>query len=82
MMATELYHKDASQLSESEKETVSTLATLAAGLAGGLTGDITASALAGAQTGKTVATKGGCPNRYRAAAENVLKDLQNALSKK
>ncbi|MEM0549269.1 MULTISPECIES: VENN motif pre-toxin domain-containing protein [Aeromonas] len=41
-------------LRESEKETVSTLATLAAGLAGGLTGDSTASALAGAQTGKTV----------------------------
>ncbi|MGL6619122.1 hemagglutinin repeat-containing protein [Aeromonas hydrophila] len=54
MMATELYHKDASQLTEGEKETVSTLATLAAGLAGGLTGDSTASALGSAQTGKTV----------------------------
>ncbi len=54
MMATKLYHKDASQLTEGEKETVSTLATLAAGLAGGLTGDSTDSALAGAQTGKTV----------------------------
>lgn len=54
MMATELYHKEASQLTEGEKETVSTLATLAAGLAGGLTGDSTASALGSAQTGKTV----------------------------
>ncbi|MBL0638948.1 hemagglutinin repeat-containing protein [Aeromonas veronii] len=54
MMATQLYHKDASQLTEGEKETVSTLATLAAGLAGGLTGDSTAEVLAGAQTGKTV----------------------------
>ncbi|MFM4917570.1 hemagglutinin repeat-containing protein [Aeromonas dhakensis] len=54
MMATELYHKEASQLTEGEKETVSTLATLAAGLAGGLTGDSSASALASAQTGKTV----------------------------
>ncbi|MFM5697114.1 hemagglutinin repeat-containing protein [Aeromonas veronii] len=54
MMATQLYHKDASQLTEGEKETVSTLATLAAGLAGGLTGDSTASALVSAQTGKTV----------------------------
>ncbi|MCV3286615.1 VENN motif pre-toxin domain-containing protein, partial [Aeromonas veronii] len=53
MMATELYQKNASQLTEGEKETVSSLATLAAGLAGGLTGDSTASALAGAQTGKT-----------------------------
>lgn len=54
MMATELYNKEASQLTEGEKETVSTLATLAAGLAGGLTGDSTAEVLGGAQTGKTV----------------------------
>ncbi|WP_421143220.1 hemagglutinin repeat-containing protein [Aeromonas dhakensis] len=54
ILATELYHKEASELAEGQKETVSTLATLAAGLAGGLTGDSTDSALAGAQTGKTV----------------------------
>ncbi|MGY3900844.1 hemagglutinin repeat-containing protein [Aeromonas lusitana] len=54
MLATELYHKEASQLTEGEKETVSTLATLAAGLAGGLTGDSSTEVLAGAQTGKTV----------------------------
>lgn len=54
ILATELYHKEASELTEGQKETVSTLATLAAGLAGGLTGDSTDSALAGAQTGKTV----------------------------
>ncbi|WP_198559671.1 VENN motif pre-toxin domain-containing protein [Aeromonas sobria] len=54
IIAAARYNKEVSQLSESEKETVSTLATLAAGLAGGLTGDNTASALAGAQTGKTV----------------------------
>ncbi|WED76057.1 VENN motif pre-toxin domain-containing protein [Aeromonas allosaccharophila] len=54
MMATNLYHKDVSELTEGEKDTVSTLATLAAGLAGGLSGGDTAHALAGAQTGKTV----------------------------
>ncbi len=54
IIAAARYNKEVSQLSESEKETVSTLATLAAGLAGGLTGDSTASTLAGAQTGKTV----------------------------
>ncbi|WP_447737424.1 two-partner secretion domain-containing protein [Aeromonas veronii] len=64
MMATQLYHKDASQLTEGEKETVSTLATLAAGLAGGLTGDSTASALAGAQTGKTVVENNLLSNKY------------------
>ncbi|MHC6657261.1 hemagglutinin repeat-containing protein [Aeromonas salmonicida] len=54
ILATELYHKEASELTEGQKETVSTLATLAAGLAGGLTGDSSAEVLAGAQTGKTV----------------------------
>ncbi|EPS7317384.1 VENN motif pre-toxin domain-containing protein, partial [Escherichia coli] len=42
-----------SELSETEKQTVSTLATVAAGLAGGLVGDSGASAVAGAQSGKT-----------------------------
>ncbi|MGR1252350.1 two-partner secretion domain-containing protein [Aeromonas veronii] len=64
MMATQLYHKDASQLTEGEKETVSTLATLAAGLAGGLTGDSTAEVLAGAQTGKTVVENNLLSNEY------------------
>ncbi|MCC8414471.1 filamentous hemagglutinin N-terminal domain-containing protein [Photorhabdus laumondii subsp. laumondii] len=41
-----------SDLSEEEKQTISTLSTLAAGLAGGIAGDSTASALTGAQAGK------------------------------
>ncbi len=53
MIATEMYHKPVSELSETEKQTVSTLATVAAGLAGGLVGDSGASAIAGAQSGKT-----------------------------
>lgn len=52
-LALEMYGKDVTALSESEKQTISALATLAAGIAGGLTGDSTASAVAGAQTGKT-----------------------------
>ena len=52
-LALEMYGKDVAALSESEKQTISALATLAAGIAGGLTGDSTASAVAGAQTGKT-----------------------------
>ena len=39
-------------LTESQKQTVSVLGTLAAGLAGGLAGDSTADAVAGAQAGK------------------------------
>ncbi|MCT8354586.1 VENN motif pre-toxin domain-containing protein, partial [Photorhabdus kayaii] len=41
-----------SDLSEEEKQTISTLSTLAAGLAGGITGDSTGSAITGAQAGK------------------------------
>ena len=39
-------------LTEDQRQTISTLGTLAAGLAGGLTGDSTAGAVAGAQAGK------------------------------
>ncbi|SCZ70952.1 VENN motif pre-toxin domain-containing protein, partial [Photorhabdus luminescens] len=41
-----------SDLSEEEKQTISTLSTLAAGLAGGIAGDSTGSAVTGAQAGK------------------------------
>ena len=41
-----------SELTETEKQTVSALGTLAAGLAGGVAGDSTADAVAGAQGGK------------------------------
>lgn len=53
MIATQMYGKPVSELSETEKQTVSTLATVTAGLAGGLVGDSGALAVAGAQSGKT-----------------------------
>ncbi|EHC4167612.1 filamentous hemagglutinin N-terminal domain-containing protein [Escherichia coli] len=53
MIATQMYGKSVSGLSETEKQTLSTLATVAAGLAGGLVGNSGASAVAGAQSGKT-----------------------------
>ncbi|EET8461646.1 filamentous hemagglutinin, partial [Escherichia coli] len=53
MIATQMYGQPVSELSETEKQTLSTLATVAAGLAGGLVGDSGASAVAGAQSGKT-----------------------------
>ncbi|NHB90578.1 VENN motif pre-toxin domain-containing protein, partial [Photorhabdus tasmaniensis] len=40
------------ELTEEQKQTISTLSTLAAGLAGGIAGDSSASALTGAQAGK------------------------------
>nr|EJN5126790.1 toxin-activating lysine-acyltransferase [Escherichia coli] len=53
MIATQMYGKSVSELSETEKQTLSTLATVAAGLAGGLVGNSGASAVAGALSGKT-----------------------------
>ncbi|HDD9305735.1 TPA: hemagglutinin repeat-containing protein, partial [Escherichia coli] len=53
IIATQMYGKPVNELSETEKQVVSTLATVAAGLAGGLVGDSGASAVAGAQSGKT-----------------------------
>lgn len=46
--------KKVSELTETEKQTISALGSLAAGLAGGLTGDSTAGVMAGAQGGKNV----------------------------
>ena len=53
MIAVSLYGRDADKLNESEKQTVSALASIAAGLAGGLTGDSSADAMTGAIAGKT-----------------------------
>lgn len=44
--------KAVSELTETEKQTISALGTLAAGLAGGVTGDGTADAVAGGQAGQ------------------------------
>ena len=69
-LALEMYGKDVAALSESEKQTISALATLAAGIAGGLTGDSTASAVAGAQTGKTTVENNSLAHVLAAAEAN------------
>ncbi len=46
---------DLSKLSEEQKQTISTLATISAGMAGGLAGDSTGFAVAGGQAGKNAA---------------------------
>ena len=43
---------DRKDLTEEQRQTISALATMAAGLAGGVVGDSTADAVAGAQAGK------------------------------
>ncbi|WP_241597618.1 VENN motif pre-toxin domain-containing protein [Rosenbergiella epipactidis] len=52
MISKAYYDKKPSELDESQKQTISALASLAAGLAGGLVGGDTASAVSGMQTGK------------------------------
>ena len=69
-LALEMYGKDVVALSESEKQTISALATLAAGIAGGLMGDSTASAVAGAQTGKTTVENNTLAHVLAAAEAN------------
>ncbi len=73
MIAINAYGKPVSELSETEKQTVSALATLAAGLAGGLIGDSTADTVAGAQTGKTVVE-----NNYLSQKQQAQKDKEIA----
>ncbi|MGJ0481060.1 hemagglutinin repeat-containing protein [Pantoea agglomerans] len=75
MVALNAYGKPVSELSETEKQTVSALATLAAGLAGGLTGDGTADAVAAAQAGKTTVE-----NNFLSAKDvvNLHKELEDA----
>ncbi|MCU6285025.1 VENN motif pre-toxin domain-containing protein, partial [Enterobacter cloacae] len=55
IMASLYPGRTAGDLSETEKQTISTLATISAGMAGGIAGDSTASAAAGAQAGKSAA---------------------------
>ncbi|KFB96932.1 hemolysin, partial [Trabulsiella guamensis ATCC 49490] len=62
MIALEVYNKPLSELSETEKQTISALATIASGIAGGLAGDSTSSALAGAQSGKTTVDNNALSN--------------------
>lgn len=62
------------ELTESQKQTVSVLGTLAAGLAGGLAGDSTADAVAGAQAGKNAVE-----NNFLGATSSVR--LDNAVKK-
>ncbi|WP_230085933.1 MULTISPECIES: VENN motif pre-toxin domain-containing protein, partial [unclassified Providencia] len=81
MLSKELYGKDASQLSEDEKATVSAFASLAAGIAGGLVGGDTSSAANAGQAGKTT-----IENNYLSDSEHrqktslELKEQQGKIS--
>ncbi|KAE9899472.1 hypothetical protein GP693_24595, partial [Escherichia coli] len=70
-----------SDLSEEQKQTISTLATVSAGLAGGLTGNSTASAAVGAQSGKNAVENnllgGGTEDGQVKAAQEHAKNIMS-----
>ncbi|HFQ9140657.1 TPA: hemagglutinin repeat-containing protein [Enterobacter cancerogenus] len=75
--------KDLSKLSEEQKQTVSTLATISAGMAGGIAGDSTASAAAGAQGGKNAVENNSLAgDQARAAAKQAAESLKNQVREK
>lgn len=65
-----------SDLSEEQKQTISTLATVSAGLAGGLTGNSTASAAVGAQSGKNAVENNYLSNKQIDAWSAEMKSCQ------
>ncbi|WP_210530783.1 hemagglutinin repeat-containing protein [Pantoea ananatis] len=74
MLASEIYGKKPYEMNDREKETVSALATLAAGLSGGLAGSGAADMVAAAQAGKVT-----MENNYLSSTE---KSLQAELNHK
>ena len=65
-----------SDLSEEQKQTISTLATVSAGLTGGLTGNSTASAAVGAQSGKNAVE-----NNYLSVSEKTELEIAKQMIK-
>ncbi len=70
--------KNASELSESEKQTISMLGTLAAGLAGGLIGDNNADTLTAAQAGKTAVENNYLSVSEKSELEIAKQKLRNS----
>jgi filamentous hemagglutinin len=83
IIATQMYGKPVSELDETQRQTVSTLATLAAGLAGGLTGGSTADTVTAAQAGKTTVENNSLSgDRAREAAKQAAESLKNQVRDK
>ncbi|EOZ3194736.1 hemagglutinin repeat-containing protein, partial [Yersinia enterocolitica] len=74
---------DKDSLTEKQKQTVSALATLAAGLAGGLVGDSSSSAVAGAQTGKNAVENNSLSGDHgRESMKQAAESLKNQIRDK
>ncbi|MGM1314736.1 hemagglutinin repeat-containing protein, partial [Escherichia coli] len=67
-----------SDLSEEQKQTISTLATVSAGLAGGLTGNSTASAAVGAQSGKNAVENNYLSEEQSLTFDKELSECRNS----
>ena len=72
--------KDLSKLSEEQKQTVSALATIAAGMAGGLAGDSTGSAVASGQAGKNAVENNALGSVLAAANKQKPGTVENYAS--
>ncbi|QCT20231.1 hypothetical protein FEM41_11510 [Jejubacter calystegiae] len=73
--------KKVSELTETEKQTISTLGTLAAGLAGGLAGNSTADAVGGAQAGKNSVENNYLSNTQKAQKKEELAECKTVACK-
>ncbi|EFL0555779.1 TPA: contact-dependent inhibition toxin CdiA [Escherichia coli] len=69
-----------SDLSEEQKQTISTLATVSAGLAGGLTGNSTASAAVGAQSGKNAVENNSLSDGWNNILPSGTQDYGQAVA--
>ncbi|MCN2262346.1 hemagglutinin repeat-containing protein, partial [Escherichia coli] len=69
-----------SDLSEEQKQTISTLATVSAGLAGGLTGNSTASAAVGAQSGKNAVENNSLSDGWNNILSSGTQDYGQAVA--
>ncbi|MGJ0194785.1 VENN motif pre-toxin domain-containing protein, partial [Pantoea sp. RRHST58] len=73
--------KAVGDLTETEKQTISALGTLAAGLAGGVTGDSTAGAVAGAQAGRNAVENNYLSNAQKAQKTTELAECHTVACK-
>ncbi|MDQ1212871.1 hypothetical protein QE436_002185 [Pantoea anthophila] len=75
--------KTVSDLSETDKQTISALGTLAAGLAGGVTGDSTANAVASAQAGQNAVENNSLSgDKARESMKQATESLKNQVRDK
>ncbi|WP_241493809.1 hemagglutinin repeat-containing protein, partial [Pantoea stewartii] len=81
MLASEIYGKKPYEMNDREKETVSALATLAAGLSGGLAGSGAADMVTAAQAGKVTVENNYLSNAQKAQKKEELAECQSVACK-